>query len=155
MRKKYYKIPKYKGAAIYGIINIEDMKIYIGNTTDAHKRALQHMHMLETGTHYNSRLQSDSDKSLRFVILYKIPDAEIKFGKLLEKIYMMESVNKGYNLYNIQCADDLGKLKKSIILDCVYYFGVSDKMEDAIYKEYHTHTWHIKNTKYRYDYYCK
>ena len=152
--KKYFKIPKYKGAGIYGVVNIEDMKIYIGQTTNVHNRAKQHLQSLEHKSHHNTELQKDSDKSLRFLVLYEVPDSEIKYLKLLEKLYMLEAHEKGYKLYNIQGSTEVDELSKSIVNDALYYFNTNRNIENAILKEYKSHTWNIKNMKYRHQYFC-
>ena len=149
MKKKYFKIPKYKGAAIYGIVNIDDMKIYIGKTKNVQNRAKQHLAALESGKHANKALQRDEEKYLRFLVLYNVPDQEIKYMNLLEKIYMLGSIYRGYNLYNVAGPCNSEELRRAIVNDALYYFNAEDNIENSIFNEYKSHTWNIKNMRYK------
>ena len=75
-RSNFLKIPAYKGAGIYAIMNREKMSVYIGQTTDINARAKQHDEQLTSKTHVNKALQQDADNGtkLNFIVLQRLPE---------------------------------------------------------------------------------
>lgn len=89
--------------AIYKIENIENNKVYIGQTTNFYKRRTEHICALKRGNHENKDLQEDWDfygeKKFIFEILKRcetseeLDEFEIEFSKK----YNSFDVNFGYN----------------------------------------------------------
>lgn len=147
--KNIFKIPKEKTPCVYAIINAYDMKIYIGSTKNAHKRALQHSFELKSGKHGNKELQEDINKGLKFSILYELKECEIEHIKVLEKLYMFQSLEKGFKLYNKLGFTDKGKLEKDIAYDFCISYKTSENFEKVFRKTFNANSWHLKNVIYR------
>lgn len=154
MIDKYFKIPKYNGAAVYGIVNVADMKIYIGVTKNVRQRAQSHLGALMSGKHANKRLQADCDKGLRFIVLYKLDREDEKHPLMIEQVYMLAAWKQGYELYN-----DASKFGKKHLEDNILYaidriFEPVEHIEKMIKNEYGIHTWDLRRTKRRDERYC-
>lgn len=100
---KGFKIPDYSGSGIYAIINIEDRRAYIGMTRNIKQRASAHLTQLRNNNHSNYKLQNDSGKELRFVILQELgEESDKRVLEILEISYMIEMRRKKFELYNIE-----------------------------------------------------
>ena len=100
MKRHIFKIPDYAGGGVYAILNIEDRKAYIGQSSNLKKRAEQHDKALKNGTHQNKGLNLDRGKKLKFIILKRINDHD--FRRILECVYMQSFLSHKVKLYNNQ-----------------------------------------------------
>lgn len=132
MKLKNFTIPQYQGAGIYAIINYDEAKIYIGKTSNIKRRAEQHKKALETGTHPNYFLSKDSTKKLCFLVLRKVPENYKWLLNLLEKLYMYQSLDSGFTLYNIQGCESPVDIRINIVFEVLYTFGIRERFEKAI-----------------------
>lgn len=140
-RSNFFKIPVYKGAGIYAIMNREKMSVYIGQTTDINARAKQHDEQLTSKTHVNKALQQDADNGtkLNFIVLQRLPeDTKENELKLLEKLFMLDFVNSGFVLYN-QTMNTRENLMVNIILEISKGYHISEIISDAYMLEYGKH----------------
>ena len=155
MVDKFFEIPKYKGAAVYGIVNIADMKIYIGVTQNVRNRAMQHLHTLKRNKHANKGLQADCEKGLRFIILYKLSDEDKKHPQMVEQIYMLAALGQGYELYNDAMKMGEEHLRNNILFAVNWMFQPKEHIEKSIKEEYGIHTWDLRRTKRRDEKFCR
>lgn len=127
MAKNNFTIPKYDGAGIYMILNIYEMKAYIGQSKNMHHRALNHKNKLKNSKHCISELNNAyKNNYLYFLIVHKVENANLNALKLLEKIYMLQCLDEGINLYNKQCLKYGTKgIIDNIIFDCERYFNAN------------------------------
>lgn len=95
-------------SVIYGILNTETQKWYIGSTMDVHDRFVRHVSMLRTGHHHSQKLQRSFDKygidSFEIQILYEFKNGESAEEMLLkeeEYISLYESYVNGYNMTDV------------------------------------------------------
>lgn len=117
---KHFNIPKDKSPCIYGIINPIDMKIYIGATKNVNKRARLHKSQLKAGKHPNKELQKDVNKGLRFFIIYKIPQEQLEYIYVYEKLFMIKAIKTSCKLYNIVGVGTQEKMEHDIVTDLIY-----------------------------------
>lgn len=91
---------------IYKIQNVENGKIYIGESADVLRRFKKHIGCLNNKKHDNYKLQSDFDlygaDSFNFYILYKLPDDATKEERVAYEDYFIERYNSIESGYNIQ-----------------------------------------------------
>ena len=62
---------------IYGIVNMSDMRTYIGRSTDLSRRKSEHRVAFEKGAHFKTALQAEYDENaeqLAFIVIDKDPD---------------------------------------------------------------------------------
>lgn len=87
---------------IYGIVNKEEKKVYIGKSTDIEKRWTDHKKKLSKGTHHNKALQESYDKYGADAFVYKVvelvPESQYSLVEL-EYIVNYAKKNKAYNVY--------------------------------------------------------
>ena len=93
---------KYNGAAIYGLFNVMENKIYIGASGRVHNRFIQHRARFRAGNSsipmYNEPLEN-----FVFMILHKLSDEDyVKFGKVLEILYVYQAKDLKIDVYNQQ-----------------------------------------------------
>lgn len=100
MQEKIFDIPEYNGAGIYAIVNKDDKRVYVGQSSNIRNRAIQHHNALINGNHQNQFLNFDRKKRFKFVILDKLYSTTIL--TVFEKIYMISFEECGWQLYNIQ-----------------------------------------------------
>lgn len=86
---------------IYGIRNIRNGKIYIGQTADIKNRWMSHKSELRAGRHHNKHLQSAWDKYGEDAFLFfKIEECPVEYLDSYETFWIMyyNSMENGYNL---------------------------------------------------------
>ena len=89
-------------ASIYMIKNLENGKVYIGQTTQENRRESQHFNLLRRGAHYNTELQEDFNKygedNLYFEFIEEVENCD-NLGKR-ESYYCKKysAVTQGYNI---------------------------------------------------------
>ena len=83
-----FEIPETESNGVYAILNAEENRVYVGQTSNLRKRATQHMNALKSGNHQNILLNFDRNKKFYFkIILENVKNPEIL--PFLEKIYKM------------------------------------------------------------------
>lgn len=91
-----------KKCGIYGIINVEEKKIYIGKSTDIERRWKEHQNKLSKGTHHNKALQKSYDiygaDAFQYKVIELVPENHYSFVEL-EYINKYAKKNKAYNVY--------------------------------------------------------
>lgn len=137
MNKQYFKIPNYTGACIYAIVNLRDVKMYIGQTTNARRRAKQHYRELKNGIHTNPEMLEDREL-LIFCIIEKIDKQNENYLGILEKLYMHECFSSGVLLYNRQMADGLETLEHIICFDIKQSKDIYYKFKTGFEKSMHS-----------------
>ncbi len=133
---------KYNGQGIYAIVNIRDLKVYIGSTDNIRARGKNHECTLKAGQHPNKELQKDynDNKKLDFVLLEKTNyyDNRRLFS---EYCYMYEMLQDDFKLYNIMgCRgqnknEQLRNLEEIITRYACSYF--TDNAHAILDKKYH------------------
>ena len=144
---KYFKTVNKNVPGVYAIVNAYDMKIYIGSTTNLSKRSKQHFSLFKAGNHTKYKLQKDVKKGLRFFILHELNDSE--FIKIIEKIYMIQAMEKGFILYNKLGSGTKQKISNDISNDLMYFFNTSERFEKPFQKNFGIKSYNIKNVIYR------
>lgn len=97
-----FKVPDYAGCGIYAIINMKDRRAYVGMTRNIKRRASSHLSQLKNNNHPNIKLQNDSQKELKFLILQKLDkETDKRTLEILEISYMIEMDRERFELYNI------------------------------------------------------
>lgn len=127
-----FEIPETESNGVYAIINAEENRAYVGQTSNLRKRATQHMNALKNGNHQNILLNFDRKKKFYFkIILENVKNPEIL--PFLEKVYMQEYINSGYQLYNLSPKNSLKscRLYDEIGLSSCEYFGSPDFAKDV------------------------
>lgn len=145
------KSVKYRGAGIYAIVNADEMKIYVGQAKNIQRRACDHKHDLKTGEHANPKLNLDREKDLRFIILQKVPKEYEWLLNLMEKTYMLQVLENGFELYNVQNCESKDNIENSITFESKWAFKAKDNLDKSFYNEYLYHTWYFKNKRKRRD----
>lgn len=92
-----------KIAGIYKITNLEDGKIYIGQTVNYKKRKKSHLNSLNNGSHHNEHLQRAFDKyGENYFKIELLEKCDIKELDKRERYYIKEldacNHSKGYNM---------------------------------------------------------
>lgn len=136
---------------MYAIINIEDMKAYVGATKNAKTRAMNHAHHISTKSHSVEAINSDADKDFKFIILQKM-DKNTPSWLLhaVEKMYMVIIACDGFALYNTQPQCSIGSYKDmcaDIGQSFIYHNRTSENFRKAFRDEYGAETWHFKAKK--------
>jgi len=118
-------IPKTHDAGIYMIFNENNHRVYIGQTSDLHKRALQHSYELKNGQHANKQMQIDfsSGHKMRFSILElvnkKMRDEDRRTKELQYEIAFKQ---RSYSLYNAES-------EKQIVRHLIYNIAKDTEMK--------------------------
>lgn len=134
MKRHIFKIPDYTGGGVYAILNIEDRKAYIGQSSNIKKRADQHEKALMNGTHQNKGLNLDRGKKLKFIILKKIDDHD--FRRILECVCIHSFLSHKVKLYNTQPKRVMHdkKFYEHIGIDVCYTYGIKRKQIQEYFK---------------------
>lgn len=103
MVKDCFEIPESTNAGIYMLFNINNKKVYIGQTTNFQRRAIQHSYQLLNNEHLNKKVQSDFNNGMEFcfVILEEVKeDCTKEELRILELQYIYTFHFKYMKLYN-------------------------------------------------------
>lgn len=144
-------IPRYSGAGIYAVINIDKMIAYVGQSHNINNRARQHYNAIKNKTHNIEEINRDSEDNFIFTVLYKIPKTEVTKEKLdlYEKLFMLGMLDNGLYLYNKQNVSEYGDEKFLlcwyICSDLMSDIGVRDSIKDVFYNKYNKAIHHIVN----------
>lgn len=138
---KFLNIPFFKGPAIYAILNRDKMTVYVGQTQNVNKRALQHDEQMSNNRHFNQSIQNDVNRgeNLDFIVLHRMPENTTeKELKLLEKLFMLEFINSGFKLYN-QTMNTRENLMSNIIIDMMLEYRINEIITDTYIEKYNKH----------------
>ena len=105
-RKRQYKQAKKaeQPACVYQIVNKQNGRIYVGETTQGELRWSEHLTFLRGGYHGNSNLQADFNKFGEEVFEWSIIKELPKDRDLLEKeekLHIDSLIAEGKSLYNV------------------------------------------------------
>ena len=92
--------PTRNGHGVYAIVNVRNMKVYIGSTGNFEARRKQHLHELEKGSHFSHTLQRDwhaDSRAFAFVIVHDAPADLAAEEQKCKYIYSTENPAVGYN----------------------------------------------------------
>lgn len=92
--------PAPKGFGVYAIVNVRNMKAYIGSTNDFETRRVQHLRALEQGTHFSPNLQLDwraDPAAFAFVVIDEAPADLLQKEGYRKYIHHTEDPAVGYN----------------------------------------------------------
>ena len=150
LKEKVFEVPKYKGACIYAIVNIEDLKIYVGSTKNAQKRARNHEYCIRNRQHVVKEINEDAEKRFDFVILQKVSsDTQTWLLHVLEKMFMLVISSNGWKLYNVQpkCVGDYRGMCVDIAQTFVGENNTRNKFEKSFKQKFGIDSWIIKAMK--------
>ena len=124
VEERLFDVPDYEGCGIYAILNLRQMKCYIGASHNIKLRATQHKISLKNGKHANKLLQEDFNKGEKFdfLIICKL-DADIPKNDLIaiEKIYMITAMDERFSIYNLIPKTNSRKQKEWIYVHLIAY----------------------------------
>ena len=103
MEKYCFEIPENTKAGIYMLFNMNNKKVYIGQTTNFQRRAMHHCYQLLNNDHVNKKVQSDFNNGMEFcfVILEEAKeDCTKEELRILELQYIYTFHSKSMKLYN-------------------------------------------------------
>lgn len=92
--------PAPQGFGVYAIVNVRNMKAYIGSTNDFETRRRQHLRELEQGSHFSPNLQREwraDPAAFAFVVLEHAPADLLGQEQRCKYIYHTEDPAVGYN----------------------------------------------------------
>ena len=151
LKERVFEIPKYKGACIYAIVNVEDLKIYVGSTRNAQKRARNHEYCIRSKQHVVKGINEDAEKRFDFVILQKLSDETPSWLiQTIEKMFMLIISSNGWKLYNIHPKKHIGSYRDmcvDIAQDFVHQNRTKERFEKAFKEMYGIDSWFIKAMK--------
>ena len=105
MKRAVFEIPKNRHGGVYMIYNVNNHRVYIGETHDFAERATQHKYHLLGNRHPNKQLQIDfnAGNDFVFVILEDMgASCNDRDLGIREKQYMFAFLWKYVKLYNHQ-----------------------------------------------------
>lgn len=126
-------IPKSKVGGIYMILNIDNRKVYIGQTRNFQQRAYSHSSNLRTGKHPNKAMQADYNNGnrMRFVPLERVDSGmSNEDRRIREYMHMLLFIDCRFKLYNSE--------NKERIKGHLFWMLVSEqtrKIQRKIYKD--------------------
>lgn len=120
MKNQYFAEDVVALPGIYAIINMEDMRIYIGQTNSLRDRCYSHYYALLRGIDNNEQLQQDFSKNHRKLLFMSlqshVPDSSLGY---LESLFCYIAIQNGFianhSLYN-------GNKNETIKVDGKDYF---------------------------------
>lgn len=139
-----YRIPGTESGGIYAIVNIEDMRAYVGKAKNLKSRAAQHYSSIESGKHVNKKMVQDKNK-LHFIVMCESNDA--KELDLLEKVYMYEFSVSGFELYNLTSGTNKEKSIQAILWSIEQLYHSGENTRNAIKEEFGQHIGILQRTK--------
>jgi hypothetical protein len=89
-----------EGGGIYAIVNVRDMRAYVGKTKNFNRRRKQHLSNLQNGVHPQIQLQSDwllTPDAFAFVVVDESPEDAKKKEAYRIFIYGTQDPSIGYN----------------------------------------------------------
>ena len=92
--------PAAQGIGVYAIVNVRNMKAYIGSTNNFETRRRQHLRELEQGSHFSPNLQREwrtDPGAFAFVVLDHAPEDLLEQEQHCKYIYHTEDLAVGYN----------------------------------------------------------
>lgn len=124
MKRKLFEIPQNQHGGIYMLYNINNHKVYIGETHNFRNRAINHKYNLSSNKHSNKKLQNDfnAGNDFVFVILEDMGEFCSDTDLILrETLYMYAFLWKYVKLYNHQTIKELkDKLFSCVVFPMVY-----------------------------------
>ena len=163
--KNNFIVPRYNGAGIYCIINIENCRVYVGKSKDIHNRAYSHKNALINNKHRISDLITAYNNNYLFFIILDRYNNDIDDEMLLfmEKVYMLAFDDLGFDLYNEKCVNDdyygrIGKpnyIQLHVLTDVLWMTGALDNVKKAIDNKFGMSPANLLKTKYRLLYFVK
>ncbi len=119
---------------IYGIVNKQEKKVYIGKSNDIERRWKEHKNELSKGTHRNKALQESYNNYGADAFIYKIIELcpESQYGLIeLEYINKYATKGKAYNVYSDK--DELRFQLASMLIDNYFYdIRIDEPMGDCL-----------------------
>lgn len=92
----------HRESVIYILLNTENMKKYIGVTTNFNRRKYDHLYKLRNNTHVNKSLQNDYNKfgesAFEFTIIKNVNNRTEAMRIEDELIKEHDSIDNGYNI---------------------------------------------------------
>lgn len=133
-----------KKGTIYGILNLENFKIYIGQSKSYRSRKWNHTSNLRTGRHKNTHLQNAWNKYGADKFIFVILENDISIEELTKReLYWIDkkgSLNreKGYNLAipNIDCVHKHSEESKEKVRISQYIKYNGEIVNEKEYKEW-------------------
>lgn len=96
---KYYsfndKLPNI--SCVYAILNIENLKLYIGSCKNLHKRKVRHYTYLKRNAHHSNKLQRSFNNDRNKFVVIILEECENVLEKEQFYLDLFESYSKGYN----------------------------------------------------------
>ena len=109
-----------KGRCVVYVIGNKRLKrCYVGETENIERRLVQHMGLLNSGSHYAKAFQMDYDKYNEIDIINEIDcdKLTVQQRKLIEKAVMLIYLNNGWQLYNSNPIPTKNNLEWHIMYD--------------------------------------
>lgn len=114
-RKVLYNVPRGDFGGIYAIVNIENKRVYIGQSQNIPSRARSHDDALSSGEHPIEMLQNDSGKNLVFIVLKKIEPFKSDEALISESLYIYQFKKEKFELYNTLKGNFEENLKETLL----------------------------------------
>lgn len=154
MKNNVFDFPNYDGSGVYAIINVRKMFCYIGSSKNIRKRANEHNRQLKNNKHSNKILQNDYNNGaiLDFLILERTDDSiekDLLIAK--EKMYMLESIENGFVIYNLLPKTEYIEQKEWIKHHLMWFFmkqyNAKENLTKSFSEKYGVTPAYMKNRK--------
>lgn len=135
--KEIFEIPKSNNAGIYMLFNMDNKKVYIGQTNNFKRRAVQHSERLLNNAHSNKDMQNDFNNGMEFcfVILEEVGENYSKEDlRSLELQYIYIFRGKYMKLYN---KETMEQIKDSLFYNM--FRQKQDRIQKHFYKYFGCH----------------
>lgn len=128
----------YSGACIYGLYNVMESKIYIGESANIEKRFYAHKRNFALKSNANPMYQEPIENFIFIVLLEMTSDEHEKMGEFLESLFIAKALREKMGLYN------RNKLNEDVTGEALFFFKIWDSIDDAIQKEVGQPPWVLR-----------
>ena len=135
--QKVFNIPQENAKGIYAIINIKKMRCYIGSSSKIKNRAAQHSNDLKSNKHANRFLQEDfNNKAVFNFLILELVECSKEELTAKEKMYMLEALENGFELYNLMPNSKDNKQKEWITQHLIWYLLNQNNTKNNLVKSF-------------------
>lgn len=135
--QKVFNIPQENTKGIYAIVNIKKMRCYIGSSSKIKSRAAQHINDLKSNKHANRFLQEDFDNNAEFdFLILELVECSKEVLNAKEKMYMLESLKNGFELYNLMPSSKNSSQEEWIKQHLIWYLLSQNNTKNNLIKSF-------------------
>lgn len=128
----------YSGAGVYGLYNVMENRIYIGESANIEKRFCEHRRNFASKSTVNPMYQEPVENFAFLVLCEMSTEEHAKAGGFIESLFIAKALRERMGIYN------QNKVKADITGEALFYFNIWDAIDNAIREEVGQPPWVLR-----------